>query len=98
MRPQIKVEKVSEAQFQVMISGTPDPHTVTLSQQYYMKLTAGKMPVAELVKRSFEFLLAREPEESILTEFDLPVIARYFPEYEREMQREAGIEKPEPLP
>jgi len=33
------------------------------------------------VRRSFAFLLAREPRESILREFELPVIARYFPEY-----------------
>jgi hypothetical protein len=35
------------------------------------------------VKRSFEFLLEREPNTSILPEFDLSVIQRYFPEYER---------------
>lgn len=37
--------------------------------------------VAKLVKRSFEFLLAREPNTSILREFDLSAIERYFPEY-----------------
>jgi hypothetical protein len=34
-----------------------------------------------LVRASFEFLLAREPKESILRQFELPVIERYFPEY-----------------
>lgn len=38
-----------------------------------------------LVRRSFEFLLAREPKETILTSFGLSVIGRYFPEYEREI-------------
>jgi hypothetical protein len=33
------------------------------------------------------FLLKREPKESILRSFDLTVISRYFPEYEREMTR-----------
>ena len=37
----------------------------------------------ELIKKSFEFLLERESKESILSSFDLPVISRYFPEYER---------------
>jgi hypothetical protein len=41
---------------------------------------------ATLVRRSFEFLLQREPKESILHSFDLPVIRRYFPEYEREIR------------
>jgi hypothetical protein len=36
-----------------------------------------------LVSRSFDFLLEREVNTSILRRFDLPVIAHYFPEYER---------------
>ena len=43
--------------------------------------------VAELVRRSFEFLLAREPSTSILRDFDLSTIERYFPEYGREVRR-----------
>jgi hypothetical protein len=39
-------------------------------------------PVEQLVRDSFAFLLQREPKESILSEFDLSVISRYFPEYE----------------
>jgi hypothetical protein len=39
----------------------------------------------DLVRRSFEFLLAREPKESILRSFGLSTIVRYFPEYEREI-------------
>ena len=38
--------------------------------------------VDQLVKDSFDFLLKREPKESILGEFDLSVIKRYFPEYD----------------
>ena len=39
--------------------------------------------VADLVRRSFAFLLEREPNTSILREFDLSTIERYFPEYGR---------------
>jgi len=42
--------------------------------------------VAALVKRSFEFLLAREPNTSILREFDLSTIERYFPEYSSQIR------------
>jgi len=42
--------------------------------------------VGDLVKRSFEFLLMREPNTSILREFDLSMIERYFPEYAREIR------------
>ena len=44
----------------------------------------GGAEVAELVRRSFEFLLEREPPTSILRRFDLAVIQRYFPEYDEE--------------
>jgi hypothetical protein len=39
----------------------------------------------ELVRRSFEFLLQRESQASILREFDLSVIQHYFPEYDQAM-------------
>jgi hypothetical protein len=38
--------------------------------------------VDDLVRRSFDFLLEREPPDSILRTFDLAVIPRYFPEYD----------------
>jgi hypothetical protein len=41
----------------------------------------------ELVRESFRFLLEREPPESILSRFDLPVIERYFPGYGSEIAR-----------
>jgi hypothetical protein len=34
------------------------------------------------VEKSFEFLLDRETNTNILSRFDLPIIERYFPEYE----------------
>ena len=47
----------------------------------------GTEDVADLVRRSFEFLLEREPNGSILREFDLSTIERYFAEYAREIRR-----------
>lgn len=41
----------------------------------------------ELVRESFAFLLEREPATSILPEFDLDVIGRYFPEYPEEIAK-----------
>lgn len=48
---------------------------------------AGGLPAEELLRESFLFLLEREPNTSILDSFDLPVIARYFPEYGEEIRR-----------
>lgn len=43
--------------------------------------------VQRLVRESFCFLLEREPPEAIMRRFDLPVIARYFPEYPGDIRR-----------
>lgn len=89
MAAAIHVEKVKEGEFQVRVQqgGSESRHRVTLSETDYQRLSGGKIDAGELVRRSFEFLLAREPKESILSQFDLPVIGRYFPEYERELKR-----------
>jgi hypothetical protein len=62
-------------------------HLVTVDPVYADKLTTGRVDTATLVRRSFEFLLEQEPKESILARFELSVIGRYFPRYEKEMQR-----------
>ncbi len=62
-------------------------HHVTLRKADYKRLAGDKASPAELVQKSFLFLLEHEPKESILSSFDLSVIGRYFPEYEREIPR-----------
>ncbi len=68
-------------------------HRVSLTTDYYQKLTGGMIGEEELVKMSFQFLLAHEPKESILGEFDLPVIGRYFPQYEAEIKKRLGAKR-----
>jgi len=62
-------------------------HRVTLRKADYERLSGGKVSPEALVIESFRLLLEREPKESILRSFDLTVIGRYFPEYEREIAR-----------
>lgn len=79
----ITVEKQDERSFQVTVdSGTKTIHAVIVDPAYAEKLTGGKASTERLVEISFEFLLAREPNTSILRSFELPLIGRYFPEYE----------------
>jgi len=87
MAGEIKVEKESE-RFRIIITDAEShsTHFVGVTRPYYEKLTGGKVSVEELVRCAFEFLLEREPKESILPRFDLSAIARYFPEFEREMK------------
>jgi hypothetical protein len=80
----ISVKPLDSNTFEVTVeSRTTTIHIVTVDQTYAQKLTGGQIPTAQLIERSFEFLLEREPNTSILRQFDLPVIGRYFPEYER---------------
>ena len=67
--------------------GTETHHAVTLTAADLARLAPGGEHPDDLVRRSFEFLLAREPKASILATFDLPVIGRYFPDYEAAITR-----------
>ncbi len=79
----ISVETSDEKTFTVTVTGAATTtHTVTLTEDYWQKLTGGRTPRRELVKKSFDFLLEREPNTSILRSFELPLIQQYFPEYE----------------
>lgn len=63
--------------------GAPTTHHVAVSGADLARLAPDAPDPEDLVGRSFAFLLAREPRESIMRRFDLPVIGRYFPEYEQ---------------
>jgi hypothetical protein len=60
-------------------------HRVRVSRQDLKRLAPGATSPQDLVRRSFTFLLEREPRESILRSFDLPLIGGYFPEFEATM-------------
>jgi hypothetical protein len=80
----IQVNKLNDTTYKVTVTArSATTHIVTVAPEYARKLTGGAYPTEHLVKRSFDFLLERESNTSILRSFELPVIARYFPEYER---------------
>ena len=60
-------------------------HDVAVQTSVLERLHPAAADPAALVRASFEFLLEREPREAILRSFELPVIGRYFPEYEQEI-------------
>lgn len=64
---------------------TQTTHVVRVSRAEQERYGDGD--VKGLVRRSFEFLLEREPNTAILREFDLATIERYFPEYPVTMRR-----------
>ena len=62
-------------------------HEVTLGRGEYERLTGLTVRPEVLVEKTFEFLLAHEAKYAILRQFDLTVVARYFPEFETEVKR-----------
>jgi hypothetical protein len=62
-------------------------HYVTMARETCERLTAGQHTPERCLEAAFRFLLEREPKESILSRFDVTVISRYFPEFERELPR-----------
>jgi hypothetical protein len=61
-------------------------HSVEVSTAELSRWGRGRS-AEDLVRESFRFLLEREPKESILREFRLLVITRYFPDYETAITR-----------
>ena len=87
----IEVLPIDETTYEVTVhSSTTTTHRVTVTKGEHQSLTGGKATVEALLEASFEFLLQRESNTSILRTFDLPVIASYFPEYEQQMKKRFG--------
>lgn len=89
MSPSIEVERQSGSDLCFMVTiaehGGRTRHEVTLDDADFERLKGSSPSPEEFVRRCFEFLLERESKESILPEFDVSVISRYFPEFERDI-------------
>jgi hypothetical protein len=75
-------------EFDVVVGEDKDKtsHRVTISRAMLTRLAAGHT-AEHCLEAVFRFLLDREPKESILRRFDVSVVARYFPEFERELPK-----------
>ena len=88
----ITIKLIKDCDFEVTVKlKSTTQHKVHISNDLYNSLTDGKISHEFLIKASFEFLLERESNNSILSEFDLEVISQYFPEYEKEIKKRLNI-------
>jgi hypothetical protein len=71
-------------------AGSSTRHRVRVSRDDLARLAPNATPET-LARASFEFLLEREPKESILRDFDIDLISRYFPEYPRDIVRQLAL-------
>jgi hypothetical protein len=84
----IAIDRLGDALYRVTVDedGSVTRHDVTMTPEHVERYAPGATP-ERLLEASFAFLLAREPKESILQSFELPVIARYFPDYPAAIRR-----------
>lgn len=88
---EIEVARTSESKYRVTVTegASRTVHEVTAGPAVVRRY-GGDVAPERLIERSFEFLLEREPKESILRSFELSVIERYFPEYATEIGKRLG--------
>ena len=79
----ISVTAKDQNTFEVIVTTvSTTTHIVTVVDTIHEKLTKGKISKETLLEKSFGFLLEREPNTSILSQFEIEVISKYFPDYE----------------
>ena len=84
----IAVEPLSKDEWLVTVKAhTKTQHRVRVTADDLRRFGSEDVSAERLLEASFRFLLDRESNTSILSSFDLPVIGRYFPEYEKEIRR-----------
>jgi len=87
-RSSISIEKRNDNVFEVTVADSvTTTHTVTVTDQSLTDLTDNNTTKTQLLEFSFNFLLDREPNTSILSSFDINVISKYFSDYKDEVRR-----------
>ena len=78
----IKITEIEKDKFLVEVSdNVKTSHNVVINDKVYKQLTNGVISKSKLLEKSFEFLLHREPNTSILTNFEIQIISQYFSDY-----------------
>ena len=84
----ISVEAIDNNSFKVSVTkDSTTEHIVLLNDSFHQDVSNNKLTKTELIAKSFEFLLKRESNQSILKKFNLEVISQYFPEYIDEIKK-----------
>ena len=86
---EIGISSTGPGEFRVSVRDgeSETSHHVTVPEDLIEDLGLAQDDHERVVRESFEFLLEREPASSIMSEFSLDVITRYFPEYPQELPR-----------
>ena len=89
----IKITEIEKDKFLVEVSdNVKSSHNVVISDKVYQELTNSMISKYDLLEKSFAFLLDREPNTSILTNFEIQIISHYFSDYTNCVRRWCKIE------
>jgi len=82
------IKELSADIFEITVSSDiATTHKVAITDETHQSLTGGLVSKESLLEFSFQFLLEREPNTSIMASFEITVISRYFPEYKNEVRK-----------
>ena len=89
----VKITEIGKDKFLVeVIDNVKTSHNVVISDKVYQELTNSMISKYELLEKSFAFLLDRDPNTSILTNFEIQIISHYFSDYTNCVRRWCKIE------
>ena len=89
---ELLITELSKDKFEITVNADQiTKHVVSVTDQMLLNLTKNKISKEELLNFSFNFLLERETNTSILSSFDLTVISKYFPEYTKKVSYKCNL-------
>ena len=89
---ELLITELSKDKFEITVNADQiTKHVVSVTDQMLLNLTKNKISKEELLNFSFNFLLERESNTSILSSFDLTVISKYFPEYTKKISHKCNL-------
>ncbi|MAT87704.1 MAG: hypothetical protein CL532_04025 [Aestuariivita sp.] len=78
----LKITQIDRDTFEVVVqTGTTTQHIVKVSDQILNEFTFDKLSKEQFVKKSFLFLLKKEPNTAIMGDFNIEEIESFFPEF-----------------
>ncbi|OUU80604.1 MAG: hypothetical protein CBC38_01085 [Gammaproteobacteria bacterium TMED78] len=84
----ILIEEITRSYYKIFLFGAHknSTHYVTVTNKDWAFLTQKKIPITTLLEFSFNFLLEREPNTSIMKEFEILTISKYYSNYEEHIK------------
>ena len=82
-----KISQLGNDIFEVVVVGdTTTCHEVIVTDKVLLELTNNLVSKKDLLDFSFNFLLRKEPNTSIMTTFEISIISQFFTEYKNEVR------------